>query len=82
MADFDKKAYWKKRMEDKVVSFLKTLDPFEKDMRDMYSHSISIDQTNIISAFQKIGEGFGELLRVVRDEPVRDKEGIVDLSKI
>ena len=82
MADFNRERYWKKRMEDKTISFLKTLDPFEKEIREMYGRSVSIDIQPVISAFQKIGLGFGELLRVIRGDPVRDKEGIVDLSKI
>lgn len=82
MADFDKNGYWKKRMESKTISFLKTLDPFEKEIRDMYGRSVDIDRTPVISAFQKIGLGFGELLRVIRGDPGRDEEGIVDLSRI
>ena len=78
----DKKAYWIKRMNDRTRSFIKTWDPFEKEIRDMYYHAISQDQTHLTQAFQKIGEGFSELLRVINQEPEKTKEGVVDLSKL
>lgn len=80
--DSEKKAYWKKRMYDKTRSFIKTLDPFEKEVRDMYQHSVNVDSSKLTPAFQKISEGFTELLRIINGEHEKTKEGVVDLSKL
>ena len=81
MTSFDKKSYWKKRMMEKTISFLHEMDPFAKDIRDMYIHAIHRGPSRIDRSFGLISQGFQDLLRTIGDEPEKTPEGVIDLSK-
>ncbi len=77
----EKKAYWKKRMSDKITSAMRSIDWLWDETLATCEHA-GVDPKRAKKCLDVIGVGFAELLNAVNEVPPRTKEGVVDLGKI
>jgi len=64
MTDFDKEAYWKKRMNDTITRAFEETMMLLKEMKSNFLH-VGADVKECEEGFTMIGDGFNELKRVV-----------------
>lgn len=77
--DFDNKAYWKKRLDERTISALRSLDILFQDIpKTLKSNGLETKEAQ--EQIDKIYNGFGELLseigkaKEIKEEHVKKQE--------